>query len=332
MTTAFNTPFSVCTRGSARLLSPKDNDDALEDIHTSNEWIKRKPLIICFHGSGETCSPSWDALTTKLATDLRCRVLLLDRGPGSQQPADTAAQLWEYVTRTSSRKKTEVVIRTQNQKSRDEQEVRNNNDKTHNLGGPYLLIAHSYGGAFARAFVQHESTVSHRRWPWRREEKENGDRILGLVLVETGQEGGLDAAVDERQIRNLVLRNRPVCVMRGNSLLHKWKALEEKEHAMMGGDDGDDMVRQIRRQGLVVEREMLQRVDAEDERLKRRQLGLSRTSRFVHLRDCGHHVVRDRPADVVDAVRWVLESADRLEEGINAWKWTLDKLRQLVGL
>ncbi|KAI0975490.1 Alpha/Beta hydrolase protein [Xylaria arbuscula] len=326
----------VHTRGSARLLVPNNNnnnddddDDTSEDIHTSNER-SRKPLIICFHGSGETCSPSWDALATKLVTELRCRVLLYDRGPGNQQPADVAAQVWEYVTRTSDQKKTEVEMQHQN--PRDECGVTHKNRKHHDLDGPYLLIAHSYGGAFARAFVQHESIISRRPWPWQREEESGGDcQIFGLVLVETGQEGGLDAALDERQIREVVMGTRPVCVIRGNSLLHKWKGLEEKARAV-GGVDGDDMATtQTMRQMLVAEREVLEHIDAEDERLKRRQLGLSRTSRLVHLRDCGHHIVRDRPGDIVDAVWWVLESADRVEDdegGMNAWKGTLEKLRR----
>ncbi|KAI8950563.1 Alpha/Beta hydrolase protein [Xylaria longipes] len=283
-----------------RLLLP---DDASTDNYGSGEGV-RSPLIICFHGSGETCSPAWDDLATKLVAETHCRVLLYNRGPGNLRAADVAAQMWNYVR---GAEKVADAIR-----KRDE----------HKLGGPYLLVAHSYGGAFARAFVQHEHLLSqprHKRNP--------ANRVLGLVLAETGQEGGLDPALDELQLRRTIMGSRPVCVIRGNSLIGKWMALEESERAVDSSKPKNEGVA-TRRQMLAAERGMLLRVDAEDERLKRRQLGLSRKNRFVHLPDCGHHVIRDRPDEVVAAVQWVLQNAEREEEHLNLWKRTLERVKR----
>ncbi|KAI0857718.1 Alpha/Beta hydrolase protein [Xylaria cubensis] len=280
-------------------------DDVSTDNHGSDEAI-RSPLIICFHGSGETCSPTWDELATKLVTETRCRVLLYDRAPGNLLAADVAAQIWDYVRGT--RNAADGI------RGRDE----------HKLDGPYLLIAHSYGGAFARAFVQHEHLLL-RRWC----KKSPSNQILGLVLAETGQEGGLDPALDELQVRRTIMGSRPVCVIRGNSFIAKWKALEEKERVMNSSEDETEETA-VRRQMLAAEREMLLRVDAEDERLKRRQLGLSRKSRFIHIPDCGHNVIRDRPDEVIAAVQWVLDNAESQEKRTSLWKQALERIKRFI--
>ncbi|KAI0441974.1 Alpha/Beta hydrolase protein [Xylaria telfairii] len=285
----------------ARLLLPNNVSAAANDGPGEGA---RSPLIICFHGSGETCSPTWDDLATKLVAKTHCRVLLYDRGPGNLRAADVAAQMWDYV---------HGAHKTEDETSRHDEQK---------LDGPYLLIAHSYGGAFARAFIQHEHLLSKPRY-----EKGSANQVLGLVLAETGQEGGLDPALDELQISRTILGSRPVCVIRGNSLIAKWKALEDREGAMNSSqaETGDIAAR---RQMLAAKREMLLRMDAEDERLKRRQLGLSKNSHFVHLPDCGHHVIRDRRDDVVAAVQWVLENAESEEEHMSPWKQGLDKLKR----
>ncbi|TRX87795.1 hypothetical protein FHL15_011317 [Xylaria flabelliformis] len=281
-----------------RLLLP---DGASTDNHGSDEAIRR-PLIICFHGSGETCSPTWDELATKLVAETRCRVLLYDRAPGNLLAADVAAQIWDYVRGTGNA--------ADGIRGRD----------GHKLDGPYILIAHSYGGAFARAFIQHEHLFLRQR---RKQSPSN--QVLGLVLAETGQEGGLDPALDELQVRRTIMGSRPVCVIRGNSFIAKWKALEEGERAVSSAGTEENAPR---RQMLVAEREMLLRVDAEDERLKRRQLGLSRKSRFIHIPDCGHNVIRDRPDDVVAAVQWVLDNAESQEKHTSLWKQALERIKR----
>ncbi|KAI3322681.1 Alpha/Beta hydrolase protein [Xylariaceae sp. AK1471] len=296
-----------------RLLVP---DDAPTGNHGYSEGAE-SPLIICFHGSGETCTPSWDGLAAKLVVETHCRVLLLDRGPGNLRPDDVAAQMWNYVHgasdteangfRFEGRLSVEYLRRV----------------KQEQLKGPYILIAHSYGGAFARAFVQHEFSLRRLR-----RKTSFSDRVLGLVLVETGQEGGLDPALDKRQIRRAIMGNRPVCVIRGNIHLQKWRELEEKESAISSPEaETTDIAAQ--RHTLAVQRQMLLRVDAEDERLKRRQLGLSKNNRFVHIPDCGHHVIRDRPDEVVAAVQWVLENGMGDEEKISLWKLIQGRIRAL---
>ncbi|KAI0809934.1 hypothetical protein GGR55DRAFT_647359 [Xylaria sp. FL0064] len=248
-------------RGHARLLLPADDNTTSTDLHTRVANVP-KPLIICFHGSGETCSPTWDALATALVTTLRCRVLLYDRRPGSLRPAEVAAEMWDYVTATTA---TAIIANKSGSVKCEENEGLVHNigagdiRTKHGLHGPYLLIAHSYGGAFARAFVQHEyeQGQEHLIRPWkemekkrkqkRKRKKKSGYRVLGLVLVETGQEGGLDPAVDERQIRETIMRTRPVCVIKGNSLLQKWSELEGKERdldAKMNVEIDGDMYRE----------------------------------------------------------------------------------------
>ena len=52
---------------------------------------------------------------------------------------------------------------------------------------------------------------------------------------------------------------------------------------------------------------MLERWEAEDEKMKKKQLLLSRRSRFAQVHNVGHHVIRDRPEAVVEEVKWVMQ-------------------------
>ncbi|KAI0599868.1 Alpha/Beta hydrolase protein [Biscogniauxia sp. FL1348] len=230
------------------------------------------PLVICFHGSGDppSCSPAWDALTARLVRN-GLRVLQCDRGPANPGPRDAAAALCAHLLREGG---------------------------SSSVRGPYVLVAHSYGGAFARMFLH--------LWDEEGKKGRERDAIAGMVLVETGQEGGLEPDFEEAQRRRRVLGRRPLVVIRGNSLLHKWRDLERAE-----GEES-------RRMGA--QREMLRRCEEEDERLKRRQLGLSASrdgsrARFVQIPDCGHHVVRDRPDAVAEAVEWVVRMLGEEDEG-----------------
>ncbi|KAI0426054.1 hypothetical protein F5Y09DRAFT_320112 [Xylaria sp. FL1042] len=115
--------------------------------------------------------------------------------------------MWEYVTVAGP-----VTNKGGNEKYEENEEGPGHKvgerDTKHDLHGPYLLIAHSYGGAFARAFVQHEHEhlISQRKKKEKKKQREmkRDCGVLGLVLVETGQEGGLDPRLDERQIREAV--------------------------------------------------------------------------------------------------------------------------------
>ncbi len=199
------------------------------------------PLIICFHGSGEYCSPSWDALSSELSN--MYRVLLPDRGAGPITPSDFASKLLDLLVATPP---------------------------------PYVLIAHSYGGTFARYFLN------------RRPED-----VAGMVMVETGQETALEPEIEQRQSSRQVLGSKPLSVIRGNSLIAKFNALEAL--------DADSEV-------LRTQRRLLKQWDAEDERLKKSQLALSRNHRYVHIPDCGHHVIRDMPHAVAEEVKWVMQN------------------------
>ncbi|KAL7620476.1 hypothetical protein AAE478_009471 [Parahypoxylon ruwenzoriense] len=251
------------------------------------------PLVICFHGSGESSSPSWDALAGIIAGELGARVLLQERDPVvNPAPARAAADLRACLKRERER-----------------------------LRGPYVLVAHSYGGAFARAFLERVGTTGKK--------SEEGEMVVGMVLAETGQEGGLDREAEERQYVHRVLGSRPLSVVRGNSLIGMWKGLEAaKEEALersqsqsqgqgQGQGDGssvsatagDDEAQRKREEDLRQRRQMLTLWDEEDERLKKRQLGLSREGarkRYVHVPDCGHHLVRDRPDVLAAEVGWVM--------------------------
>lgn len=229
------------------------------------------PLIICFHGSGESCEPSWNELAGLLES--KYRVLLYQRGSSNPAPASSTRQLLDFL---------------------------HSND----LHGPYILIAHSYGGAFARMFL-HEAPKS----------------VVGAVLVETGQEGGLDVKIAAAQIRKTVLKDKPLSVIRGDSLIETKKALEEKERAA---------VTEQQKAALAAQRALVNLTDDEDEKMKKEQLKLSRNARYVHLPDCGHHVIRDRPDVVAGEVDWVVGGlvADQLA----GWEKLAAKARCLFGL
>ncbi|XXH02487.1 hypothetical protein Hte_008863 [Hypoxylon texense] len=258
--------------------APADNDVG-GDTGTSSS--SSSPLVICFHGSGgEPCSPSWDALARTLtAAPLRLRVLFFDRGEDNPKPPRATADLLAYLEAGGEATKP-----------------------------PYVLVAHSYGGAFARTFLEEEEE----------EEEEDGDgeegrekRVAGMVLVETGQEGGLDAGVEEAQYARRVLGRRPLSVIRGNSLIGVEAQIAEAEAE---AEARATTTSEVERQGLRGRRRMLKAYDEEDERLKKRQLELSEKTapkRYVHVPDCGHHVIRDRPEVVAEEVAWVVEIIGR---------------------
>ncbi|KAI1479312.1 hypothetical protein F4774DRAFT_130528 [Daldinia eschscholtzii] len=257
-----------------KLLEP-DPDPAVAD-----DAVASRPLVICFHGSGESCSPSWDALACILtAVPHRLRVLLYDRGILNPRPPQATSELKEYL-------------------------------KSEGLKGPCVLVAHSYGGAFARTFLELEQEDEGK-------DKDDDDdvEVVGMVLVETGQEGGLDASVERAQYARRMLGTRPLSVVRGNSLLRQWADLETAEASLPAGDE-------MKKEDLRQRREMLKVYEAADERMKKKQLGLAAArarKRYVHVPECGHHVVRDRPDVVAGEIAWVLENVGKVddeEEGV----------------
>ncbi|KAI2630259.1 Alpha/Beta hydrolase protein [Hypomontagnella submonticulosa] len=248
-----------------RLLAPDPNPDP-----DGNSAAESRPLAICFHGSGGSCSPAWDSLASTLTSaPYGLRVLLYERGPLNPKPPQATADLCAYL-------------------------------KSEGLRGPCVLIGHSYGGAFARTFLEEADAAAATG--------SEHVRVVGLVLVETGQEGGLDAAIEERQYERRVLGFRPLSVIRGNSLLRMWQELKAAEAAVKE-DDGRKKEEFRRR------REMLRTWDEAEEKMKKKQLELAAEmgrKRYVHIPDCGHDVVRDRPDVVAAEVGWVLENMDQV--------------------
>jgi pimeloyl-ACP methyl ester carboxylesterase len=221
-----------------------NENDAFQLIGSPDNHL---PLVICFHGSGDSCA-TWATLAETLSSTYR--VLLFNRGADNPKPDVALSQLFAYLSQAG-------------------------------LSPPYLLIAHSYGGTFARVLLE-----------------QRPQEAAGMVLVETGQEASLDSAVEERQYRRQVLGARPLSVVRGNSMIGK-QAQVDKALAAAGDDP-------TQRAQWRAQKELLDATDREDERLKKAQLRLSRNTRYVHVADCGHHVVRDRPDVVAEQVHWAM--------------------------
>ncbi|CAG9984047.1 unnamed protein product [Clonostachys byssicola] len=230
----------------AQVLGPNDDSN-----------ISTSPLIICFHGSGDSCA-SWGELAQLLASSYH--VLLYNRGPSNPDSKASTKSLLQYLAEMQ-------------------------------LGPPYVLIGHSYGGNFAREFLQQRTSD-----------------VVGMVLAETGQETGLDPAMEARQYKRTILGTKPLSVIRANSMIGKMKQLEEK----IRDAHGDEKLENDIRNGP--ESAMVDAWDKEDERLKKRQLDLSKNSRYLHIPDCGHHVIRDRPDAVAGEVRWVMENRNNIPD------------------
>lgn len=132
--------------------------------------------VICFHGSGNSSHYDiWLPLLKKISTF--SRVVFYERrgvrgSPStdsrSQTPLEAIADLADLLQHLA-------------------------------LKPPYVLVAHSYGGTFAREFLQQDP-----------------GQVAGLVLAETGQE--TPTKHDEEQYRNRILSNKPLSVIHADSL------------------------------------------------------------------------------------------------------------------
>lgn len=206
------------------------------------------PLIICFHGSGDSCA-SWLPLADMLSSSYR--ILLWDRGEHNPKPDVSVGDMLNHLEQSQ-------------------------------LVPPYVLIAHSYGGTFAREFLQQRPHA-----------------IAGMVMVETGQETALDPKVELQQYKRQILGDKPLSVIRGNTLIWKWKQYED---ALAGAQTDAERAR------LAPQKQLLDATDKEDERLKKEQMKLSSNCHYVHVPDCGHGVIQQRPDIVSEEVRWVMEN------------------------
>ncbi|KAG8672562.1 hypothetical protein FPOAC2_05956 [Fusarium poae] len=212
------------------------------------------PWIICFHGSGDSCA-SWEPLTDLLNV---YQILLWDRLDPNINPEKAVLELLEYLDKSQ-------------------------------LSSSYVLVAHSYGGTFAKLFLESR--------PY---------QVAGMVLAETGQETGIDPEIEKRQYQKQILGNKPLVVIRGNTL--KWKQIQY-DRALAAEQN-------LASPTLMIQKQMLDATDKEDERLKKAQLQLSKNNKYVHLPDCGHGVIEARPDAVREAVCWVMEHLQSQDGGV----------------
>ena len=205
------------------------------------------PLLIVFPGAHAACV-TWELVSSLLQNIVR--VLLYDRsGLGRSERGPNRD--------TGPRSADELSMLL----------------KAVDMSGPYILVAHSYGGCVAREFLN-----LHAR------------DVIGMVLSETGTETKCRNA--EEQYRRQALGDGPLSVIRGDSAF--------RARPIQGGSISDEQRRG--RDG------MLEAMDKADEQLKREQLRLSRKNRFRNVLDCGHNVHLTRPDVVAEEARWVLSN------------------------
>ena len=205
------------------------------------------PLLIVFPGANAACE-SWEPVSSLLQDTVR--VLRYDRsglGRSERGPnRDTGPVAADELS---------ILL------------------KAVDLPGPYVLVAHSYGGCVAREFLH-----LHAR------------DVVGMVLSETGTE--TECRYAEEQYRRQALGDSPLSVIRGESAF-----------SARPGEDVDVPDEQRRARHYMVEA-----MGRADEQLKREQLRLSRNSRFRNVPDCGHNVHVTRPDVVAEEVKWVLSN------------------------
>lgn len=227
------------------------------------------PTVICFHGSGVDALSGWKEFISLAQSDYE--VVLLDRGSTKVSLEDANSALLEHLRERC-------------------------------MDPPYILVAHSYGGAFAKMFLHQEPRA-----------------VAGMLLVETGQEGGLPGNVEQSLLSRSPLGNKPLSVIRGNSLIISWKNLQAAEVVA----DSESA-----KAALKARRQILESCDIEDDRLKRAQLRLSENARYVRLPDCGHGVIRDRPGVVLEELQWVMANLQPEKMSTNLWdrfrRWWLE--------
>lgn len=229
----------------------------------------KEAVILCFHGSGVEAGPDWRALASSLAG--KHLVVLFDRGSGNPSPTAHIRVVSDYLNRNG-------------------------------LSGPLIIIAHSYGGLFAKRFL-----YMHRK------------KIAGMVLVETGK-GGQRSSEEATMLRQSWMGSVPLSVIRGNSLLTQWQSLEKTYASVSNGQESNE---------VESKRKWLQMCDEEDEKFEKEQLDLSENYHYVHLPYCGHNIIRDAPDVVIAEVEWVLENCCSKDSNWSARRW-LSGLARLV--
>lgn len=233
------------------------------------------PLLIVFPGANATCD-SWEPVTSLIQDTVR--VLLYDRsglGRSERGPnRDTGPIAADELS---------VLL------------------KAVDLPGPYVLVAHSFGGCVAREFLHLHA-----------------EDVVGMVLSETGTETKCRYA--DLQYRRRVLGDCPLSVIRGESALS----------AVRGNDEG------LSDEQCSVCDGMVEVMSKADEQLKREQLRLSRNSKFRNVPDGGHNVHVTHPDIVADEIKWVLANIVTLKTKKNRINSADTRLyiwlRQILGM
>lgn len=135
-------------------------------------------------------------------------------------------------------------------------------------------------------------------------------------MVETGQEATFDAKLQEKQEEHHCMGDRPLVVIKGQSLKRKWQQLEEDKANHAARVEKGERVSESEKARLMVMANEMRRWEKEDEKLKRKQLKLSKRSKWVELPDIGHHVIRDAPEKVIEEVKWVMD--DISDHGVSS--------------
>ncbi|KAJ4418537.1 hypothetical protein N0V82_005517 [Gnomoniopsis sp. IMI 355080] len=163
------------------VLGPAFERDSTGSSSSSPARSPPLPPVLCFHGSGSSNHyDTWLPLVQEISTF--ATVLFYERrgvGASSDDKTDSHSQ-----TPRDALKDLLGLLQHLH------------------LKPPYVLIAHSYGGTFAREFLQ--------QYP---------DQVAGLVLAETGQE--TPTRHDEEQYRKQALGNKPLSVIHADSLHEK---------------------------------------------------------------------------------------------------------------
>lgn len=209
--------------------------------------------MIIFPGSGAACE-SWDSVANQIS--LFARVFLYDRAGIGRSERGPDRDTGEVNARELTKLLEIIGIR-----------------------GPYVLVAHSYGGCVAREFLQ-----DHPR------------EVAGMVLSETGTETKCRYA--EKQYREQIMGDAPLSVIRGAAAF-VGRSAEPLKRIQGAPDQVNDVTDQDPQR-------MLQQMGEMDKMLKMEQLKLSRNSKFRNVPDCGHAVHRDRPDVVVEELKWIM--------------------------
>ncbi|KAJ8128158.1 hypothetical protein O1611_g5476 [Lasiodiplodia mahajangana] len=289
------------------------NQAALEYRHGNLTFhnFPGAPLVIFFHESAaDLDEPSWQILADRLVERHGCGVLTWRTERHDLKPSEVAAQIWDFLLNYSA----------DNQQSKNESSGGEGGPPKHDgpPRGPFILVAYSHGGTFAREFIQRELQFKQEQ------QEKRLDRVAGLVLIETSQNGFIHPDLDKQQIRTKIMGQRPVCVMRGNYLRRAvWELEAEQRSYGVGGI----RLAERPRKSLARILKRVRKEEAEDERLTVRQLGLSKNNRIVQLFNCGFQVIRDAPNDVLEAVQWVMDNTEDKKKATTLWEKVVEKVK-----